>query len=114
KTMALEAHEFIRRFLQHVLPSGFHKVRYHGLWAPSNRERLRRIQDELATDEPRPAEQETTEPPETAQSVHPLEGKTCPHCGDGRLVWIADVPRPARAPPRLIPAPPPDVVTRLR
>src|SRR6202011_5532104 len=27
-------HEFIRRFLQHVLPAGFHKVRYYGLWHP--------------------------------------------------------------------------------
>jgi hypothetical protein len=30
--------EFLRRFLQHVLPRGFHKVRYYGLWHPSKRE----------------------------------------------------------------------------
>ena len=30
--------EFLRRFLQHVLPQGFHKVRYYGLWNPSKRE----------------------------------------------------------------------------
>jgi hypothetical protein len=29
--------EFLRRFLQHVLPQGFHKVRYYGLWHPSKR-----------------------------------------------------------------------------
>ena len=28
----VSGHEFIRRFLQHVLPAGFHKVRYYGLW----------------------------------------------------------------------------------
>jgi len=37
RTMTLSAHEFIRRFLQHVLPNGFHKVRYYGLWAPAKR-----------------------------------------------------------------------------
>jgi hypothetical protein len=31
--MTLAADEFIRRFLQHVLPRGLHKVRYYGLWA---------------------------------------------------------------------------------
>jgi hypothetical protein len=33
----LRGHEFMRRFLQHVLPKGFHKVRYSGLWHPSRR-----------------------------------------------------------------------------
>jgi hypothetical protein len=32
--------EFIRRFLLHVLPKGFHKVRYYGLWTPANRKRM--------------------------------------------------------------------------
>ena len=36
--------EFIRRFLQHVLPRGTHKVRYYGIWNPSNRQLLRRVQ----------------------------------------------------------------------
>ena len=30
--------EFLRRFLQHVLPRGFHEVRYYGLWNPTQRE----------------------------------------------------------------------------
>ena len=34
----LSGHEFMRRFLQHVLPKGLHKVRYFGLWHPSQRE----------------------------------------------------------------------------
>jgi predicted Zn-ribbon and HTH transcriptional regulator len=37
KTMTLDANEFIRRFLQHVLPKGFHKVRYYGFLAPASR-----------------------------------------------------------------------------
>ena len=47
KTMTLPAEEFIRRFLQHVLPRGTHKVRYYGIWHPSQRNILRRVQ--LAT-----------------------------------------------------------------
>ena len=34
--------EFLRRFLQHVLPRGFHKVRYYGLWNPSKRKQSNR------------------------------------------------------------------------
>jgi putative transposase/transposase-like zinc-binding protein len=37
KTMTLTAHEFIRRFLIHVLPKGFHRIRHYGLFAKSNR-----------------------------------------------------------------------------
>ena len=40
KTMTLEAEEFLRRFLQHVLPSGFHKVRSYGFFPPKYKEVL--------------------------------------------------------------------------
>ena len=36
-TMTLDAHEFIRRFLLHVLPSGFHRIRHYGLFAGTSR-----------------------------------------------------------------------------
>ena len=35
----MEGVEFLRRFLLHVLPKGFHKVRYYGLWHPAKRQR---------------------------------------------------------------------------
>lgn len=41
--MSIKAEEFIRRFLQHVLPSGFVKVRYYGLFASANRELLSKV-----------------------------------------------------------------------
>ena len=99
KTMALDAHEFIRRFLQHVLPAGLHKVRYYGLWAPSNRQRLRRIQDELAKGDPAPPVRKRLAPSEQTRRSQPLEGQPCPHCGEGVLVWLAPIPRLPRAPP---------------
>lgn len=36
RTMTLEAHEFLRRFLQHVLPTGFQKVRHYGFLSPNS------------------------------------------------------------------------------
>src|SRR5208337_941516 len=39
KTMTLDAAEFIRRFLMHVLPSGFHRIRHYGLFAGTVRAR---------------------------------------------------------------------------
>ena len=39
RTCRLSGDEFMRRFLQHVLPRGFHKVRYFGLWHPKWRAR---------------------------------------------------------------------------
>ncbi|MHC4677736.1 MAG: IS91 family transposase, partial [Planctomycetota bacterium] len=47
KTMTVGAEEFIRRFLQHVLPAGVHKVRYYGLWSPSHRQNLSKVQQSL-------------------------------------------------------------------
>ncbi len=35
--------EFIRRCLQHVPPTGFHRIRYYGLWSPTRRSHLRRV-----------------------------------------------------------------------
>ncbi len=45
-------HEFMRRFLQHVLPAGFHKVRYYGLWHASRREPLRNLRNVLLLAQP--------------------------------------------------------------
>ena len=46
-TCRLSGEEFMRRFLQHVLPRGFHKVRYFGLWHPSHRQNAARVRHML-------------------------------------------------------------------
>ena len=57
KTMTLDAAEFIRRFLLHVLPSGFHRVRHYGLFAGTVRaHNIERVRQLLAAPKPRPAE----------------------------------------------------------
>jgi Putative transposase/Transposase zinc-binding domain len=52
KLRTLPAEEFICRFLQHVLPKGFVKVRYYGLFAPGQRHRLKQARTLLEADKP--------------------------------------------------------------
>jgi hypothetical protein len=52
RTTRLSGHEFMRRFLQHVLPKGLHKVRYYGLWHPARREHAQRARLMLLLDRP--------------------------------------------------------------
>ena len=57
KTMTLDAAEFIRRFLLHVLPSGFHRIRHYGLFAGAVRARnIERVRQARAAPERSPAE----------------------------------------------------------
>ena len=90
KRCTLPAEEFIRRFLQHVLPKGFVKVRYYGLFSPSHRARLAQARALVgATDallEPK-ADSPTTEL--TAAAVETIP--TCPHCGQP-LRWVERLP----------------------
>ena len=98
KTMTLSGAEFIRRFLQHVLPKGFHKVRYYGLWSPATRSLLHQTQLLLAKDElDLPTESDDSTP--EVSRIHPLAGQKCPHCREGILVWIGPILPYGRAPP---------------
>ena len=72
RTMRLEPQEFIRRFLQHVLPSGFRKIRYFGLHHSSKRPVLRSLQAAMAIRAGRPL-------PVTPPTVEPAR-PACPNC----------------------------------
>lgn len=54
KTLTLGWEEFIRRFLLHVLPSGFHKVRYYGLYSNSSGTRLEQARAAIIAAQPKP------------------------------------------------------------
>ena len=97
KSMTVSAAEFIRRFLQHVLPAGIHKVRYYGLWSSSNRKHLRAMQRFLT--EPVEEQQGQCQDDLDGQILPPPEARPCPHCQTGTLVWIRRLPRQRRAPP---------------
>lgn len=94
KTMVLSAMEFLRRFLQHVLPKGFHKVRYYGFLHPTNKVTLKRLQLLLMErDRKRTAELEQ----ELATRTETV--KICPCCKVGIMVVAARLPRKSRSPP---------------
>ncbi len=92
RTMTLAADEFIRRFLLHVLPKGFHRIRHYGLLATAGRKaNVARARKLLAA--PEPSETEELAP-------EPAPRPPCPCCG-GRMVVIEVFERSAqpRAPP---------------
>ncbi len=97
KTMTVSAEEFIRRFLQHVLPRGVNKVRYYGLWSSSNRRQLRKMQQILT--QPENSQQVRLEENMDVEVPPPSEARPCPHCQKGTLIRIGRLPRQGRAPP---------------
>jgi hypothetical protein len=93
RTCRLSGDEFMRRFLQHVLPRGFHKVRYFGLWHPAQRRNADRVRQMLqlqAPPTPDPLQDPSVPPPEPsdAEPMSPIEPMICPHCQQGRLIFI--------------------------
>jgi ribosomal protein L37AE/L43A len=93
KTCTLNAEEFIRRFLQHVLPKGFSKVRYYGFYSPSRREALSKVR-QLLSCATTPARQG---PPPPAQPL-PAAEMQCPICGKSMRLVSTLRPR-SRCPP---------------
>jgi hypothetical protein len=96
RTCTLAAQEFLRRFLQHVLPKGLVKVRYYGLFSPSLRHQLPLIRLVLGITTGEPGEireeQPHTDPMNTNKRV------TCPHCGQ-TMRWVTRLRPSARCPP---------------
>jgi len=97
KTMTLAAHEFIRRFLLHVLPSGFHRIRHYGLLAGAGRvANIERARQLLAASEnaPQPSRAEAD-----SQADDVSFARRCQCCG-GRMIVVEtfEGPRPSRSP----------------
>ncbi len=90
KRCTITATEFIRRFLQHVLPPRFIKVRYYGLLSPAHRQLLQKARHLLSA---------TTSKLKSAvvQITEPLVLLTCPHCR-GPLALLSPLAPRGRAP----------------
>jgi hypothetical protein len=84
RTMTLVPGEFIRRFLLHVLPKGFHRIRHYGLLASAARKaNIARARELLAAPEP-PTERDQT----TRAAAAPTDHRPpCPCCG-GRMIVV--------------------------
>jgi Putative transposase len=96
QTMTLDADEFIRRFLLHVLPRGFMRLRHYGFLANRHKARtLRRCRELLG----QPADPPPRSPKSVVQWMQEVTGidlTHCPHCGTRPLVRL---PLPLLAPP---------------
>jgi hypothetical protein len=90
KIMHLNAQEFMRRFLLHVLPTGFQRIRHYGLLANRYREiKLDRCRQLLAA--PAPEVEVPAAPLDYRDHYQRLTGvslRDCPHCGRGQMVRI--------------------------
>jgi hypothetical protein len=87
----LPAQEFIRRFLQHVLPTGFVKVRYYGLFSPGHRHLLQQVQQLLDI----PVAPTSTRSPKSTPAASTV---SCPTCGSP--MHLVQIFRPkSRSPP---------------
>jgi hypothetical protein len=97
KIMTLAPCEFIRRFLMHVLPAGFHRIRHFGLFASAGRAaNLAHARKLLAVANPPDMAEPVAAADDTVPSAYaPL----CPCCG-GRMVIIETIPRAAAGHPR--------------
>ncbi len=99
KIMILSAEELIRRFLLHILPKGFMRIRHYGFLANRCREaKLAQIRQAIGQAKEQARE---TEPAESAHALY-----RCPHCREGRLRTVAIMTPQARlnrahAPPRI-------------
>ena len=92
KTMTLAATEFIRRFLLHVLPTGFHRIRYYGfLGARYRREKLTRCRQLLGSPASVTTPTEATFRTDYRDRVEMLMGislRACPACHHGAMIII--------------------------
>src|SRR5215475_12558420 len=95
KLMTLDAEEFIRRFLLHVIPKGFMRVRHYGFLANHSKDCLSKCRQLIGlTPAPPPPPQRSTE--ELMLALTGIDIHRCPRCLKGTLVWVSQL---AASPP---------------
>jgi len=97
RTQRMPGTEFIDRFLLHVLPTGFKRIRHYGLLAPKHKAR-RMALARTALDAPTPDPLVIESVEAFMQRVARIEWRTCAHCGAGRFGVTGSI-APVRAPP---------------
>jgi hypothetical protein len=97
KTMTLDADEFIRRFLIHVLPDGFQRIRYYGFLGNCHRARkLALCRELLAMTQSEPTRPSLHEDyRDRFEALTGLTLRLCPHCHLGSMFVIEVIPRPS-------------------
>jgi hypothetical protein len=96
KRVRLPVQDFVQRFLQHVLPRGFAKVRHYGLSSSPAGPRHVAALALLQTVSPPPPDPLSANQPRRQQTEQMAR---CPHCGTGQLVWLGQVLAARKIPP---------------
>ncbi len=92
KKLPVKAEEFIRRFLLHILPSGFMKIRYYGFLAHANKKVSIPLLRQLINPDAELAEELTETVEEMMLRLTGEDLSLCPECGKGTMVHIEDLP----------------------
>jgi hypothetical protein len=102
KAMTLTADEFIRRFLIHVLPSGFHRLRYFGFMGNCHRkEKLARCRALLGMQAAPPQPDVTQDYRDRYEALTGISLRQCPACNNGRMITVEHLKPFTTGPPRL-------------
>jgi len=97
RTLHVSAQSFIERFLLHVLPKGFKRIRHYGLLGPAGKAaKLAQARAALSAPTPDPAVIESVT--QFISRINRIEWMRCTHCAIGRLIATASI-APARVPP---------------
>src|SRR5271166_4716948 len=94
KTMTLKAGEFIRRFLIHVLPDGFHRIRYYGFLGNRHRAgKLTRCRELLGMSSPGSGDDPPADYRDRFEALTGRSLRECPRCHTGTMVVIDCIAR---------------------
>ena len=96
KAMTIDADEFIRRFLLHILPKGFMKIRYFGFLAHRNKKQAIPLLRKLINPDAKLPEKVKETVQEMMLRVTGNDITCCPKCKKGKMIIIKNLPKPDR------------------
>lgn len=96
RVLGVSGQDFVGRFLAHVLPCGFKRIRHYGLLGPAHK-RAQLAAARAALEAPAPPSAATESVQQFLRRVHRLQWITCAHCGQGRYTPLQPIaPQPER------------------
>jgi hypothetical protein len=98
KTMALDAHEFIRRFLLHVLPHGFMRIRHFGFLANRSKKHALAQCRKLLDLEPALPQSPIFSAKDWLLKLTGVDLSRCPCCHEGTMIVVGDLPASSSSP----------------
>ena len=93
KEITVKAKEFIRRYLLHILPSGFMKIRYFGFLAHTNKKASIPLLQQLINPDAELTEKLEETVQEMMLRLAGIDISSCPKCGKGKMIRIKELPK---------------------